>query len=111
MEAKFLFYVFKGLSLLPLASIHSLGVALGWLFYLIPNRERETARINIGLCLLQFFSAPDGIADPDPERAAEALNKGVEACVRRCPSQYQWPYKRFKGSPEGVSSPYRKGGD
>jgi len=297
MESKLLFYVFKGLSLLPLAVIHSLGVVLGWLFLLIPNRERETARINIALCLpefsaseqrrllrsslienakallempavwmgepdswvarfqpgegaelpvemlkrgkglvvvaphlgswevgvhylarlapvtalyrppknptleplmihgrgkggaslvpttakgvkalytalkrgemitilpdqtpghadrksgvfapffghpaltivlinrlvrktgaaviygyserlplargylSQFLPAPDGIADPDPERAAEALNKGVEDCVRRCPSQYQWPYKRFKSSPEGVSSPYRR---
>jgi len=57
MESKLLFYVFKGLSLLPLAVIHSLGVVLGWLFLLIPNRERETARINIALCLPEFSAS------------------------------------------------------
>lgn len=32
----------------------------------------------------------------DLEVSAAALNKEMEACVRRCPEQYIWEYKRFK---------------
>jgi len=48
-----------------------------------------------------WIAAPEGIADADPVVAATALNRGVEACVRRCPEQYQWSYKRFKLRPGG----------
>jgi KDO2-lipid IV(A) lauroyltransferase len=54
-----------------------------------------------------WVAAPEGIADPDPVVAATALNKGVEACVQRCPQQYQWTYKRFRAKPDGSSRPYR----
>ena len=50
---------------------------------------------------LQFLPAPDEIADPDPVVAAAAMNRGVEACVRRCPEQYQWGYRRFRNRPPG----------
>lgn len=43
-----------------------------------------------------FLPAPEGIADADPAVAAAAMNRGVEACVRRCPEQYQWGYRRFR---------------
>ncbi len=46
-----------------------------------------------------WVSAPPGIADADPVIAASALNLGVETCVRRCPEQYQWSYKRFEERP------------
>jgi KDO2-lipid IV(A) lauroyltransferase len=46
------------------------------------------------------FEAFDGTAmsDPDstPEQAATALNRGVEALIRRLPGQYVWDYARFK---------------
>jgi KDO2-lipid IV(A) lauroyltransferase len=48
-----------------------------------------------------WIPAPEGIADADPVVAATALNQGVESCVRRCPEQYQWSYKRFKLRPGG----------
>ena len=50
---------------------------------------------------LHFLPAPAGIADPDLPRAVAALNRGVEACVRLAPAQYQWHYKRYSIRPEG----------
>ncbi|VAX07731.1 Lipid A biosynthesis lauroyl acyltransferase [hydrothermal vent metagenome] len=55
---------------------------------------------------LHWVPAPDGIDDPDPELAAAALNKGVETCVRICPEQYQWSYKRFRSHPDGKTNRY-----
>lgn len=59
-----------------------------------------------GYCM-HFLAAPDRLDDPDPCVAAEALNRGVEACVRRCPEQYQWSYRRFSVRPDGARSPYK----
>lgn len=64
----------------------------------LPGRE--------GYCQ-HWIMAPEGIADPDPVVAAAALNEGVEECVRRCPEQYQWTYKRFRAKPDGSSRLYR----
>ncbi len=55
-----------------------------------------------------WVEAPEGIDDPDPVRAAAALNLGVEQCVRCCPEQYQWSYKRFQARPEGEPGVYRR---
>ena len=55
---------------------------------------------------IHFLPAPPGMDDADPRLAAGALNQGVESCIRRCPEQYQWSYKRFKDQPEGAASPY-----
>ncbi len=55
-----------------------------------------------------FLPAPEGIDSEDPVAAATALNKGVEACVRRCSEQYQWSYRRFSIQPDGGRSPYKK---
>ncbi|MCP4286861.1 MAG: lysophospholipid acyltransferase family protein [Gammaproteobacteria bacterium] len=56
---------------------------------------------------MHFLPAPPGMDDPDPEVGAGALNRGVEACARRCPAQYQWSYKRFSVRPDGARSPYK----
>jgi KDO2-lipid IV(A) lauroyltransferase len=53
------------------------------------RRERHGFR----LC---FRPAPDGMDDADDVRAATALNRGVETCVRECAEQYLWSYKRFR---------------
>ena len=50
---------------------------------------------------LHILPAPDGIADPDLATAVAALNRGVEACVRMAPAQYQWQYKRYSIRPPG----------
>ena len=57
---------------------------------------------------LHYLPAPAGLGDADPVHAATAMNQGVEHCVRQCPDQYQWSYKRFKEQPEGIRSPYRQ---
>lgn len=56
---------------------------------------------------IHFLPAPEGVGDADPVIAARALNEGVEACVRRCPQQYQWSYRRFSVRPDGARSPYK----
>jgi KDO2-lipid IV(A) lauroyltransferase len=57
---------------------------------------------------MHWLDAPAGVADADPVVAATALNRGVEACVARRPTQYQWTYQRFKKRPDGAPSPYRR---
>ena len=57
---------------------------------------------------MHWLEAPEGIAGADPAAAATALNRGVENCVMRCPTQYQWTYRRFKSRPDGAPSPYRR---
>lgn len=42
----------------------------------------------------------------DPVTATTALNRSVEACVRRSPEQYQWEYKRLRHRPPGEINPY-----
>jgi KDO2-lipid IV(A) lauroyltransferase len=49
---------------------------------------------------IHLREAPEGIDDADLETAARALNLGVERCVRECPEQYIWSYKRFKTRPD-----------
>ncbi|MEM7588455.1 MAG: hypothetical protein AAF560_34020, partial [Acidobacteriota bacterium] len=56
---------------------------------------------------VRFVEAPDGMADACEIQAATQLNAGVEACVRQCPEQYLWTYKRFKTAPPGEPTPYR----
>lgn len=53
-----------------------------------------------------FLPAPEGIDDPDPQVAATAMNRGVEACVRALPEQYQWSYRRFRSRPAGEARIY-----
>ena len=50
---------------------------------------------------LHVLPAPADIADPDLPTAVAALNRGVEACVRLAPAQYQWHYKRYSIRPPG----------
>ncbi|HYN79688.1 MAG TPA: lysophospholipid acyltransferase family protein [Lamprocystis sp. (in: g-proteobacteria)] len=50
--------------------------------------------------------APDGIDSDDEVAAATALNRGIEQCVRTCPEQYVWPYKRFRRRPDGEPGLY-----
>jgi len=55
---------------------------------------------------MHCLRAPDGIDSDDDLVAATALNAGIEACVRRCPQQYVWPYKRFRRRPQGWPKVY-----
>ena len=54
------------------------------------------------------FEEPDsGIYSEDPQVSLTAMNRSVEACVKACPSQYQWEYKRFRKQPPGEAKFYR----
>jgi KDO2-lipid IV(A) lauroyltransferase len=55
---------------------------------------------------LHFIPAPEGIAGAPLEEALALMNRGVEACARALPEQYQWSYKRFRTRPEGAASFY-----
>jgi len=48
---------------------------------------------------LRFRPAPEGLDSEDLELAATQLNRGVEECVRHCPEQYNWSYRRFRTRP------------
>jgi KDO2-lipid IV(A) lauroyltransferase len=66
------------------------------------------ARQSDGGYRCHYLDADPAVADKDPTTAVTALNRGVEACVRQYPSQYQWTYKRFHDQPDGASNPYRQ---
>jgi len=55
-----------------------------------------------------WFAAPEGVANADQVVAATAMNGGLELCVRQCPEQYLWSYKRFDRQPHGNSSLYKQ---
>jgi len=48
---------------------------------------------------VHFLPAAADIADADVVTAVNALNRGVEDCVRLAPEQYQWAYKRYSIRP------------
>jgi KDO2-lipid IV(A) lauroyltransferase len=55
---------------------------------------------------LHFLKAPPGIADKEVVISVAAVNAGVESCIRQCPAQYQWGYRRFKTRPGDESGFY-----
>jgi KDO2-lipid IV(A) lauroyltransferase len=56
---------------------------------------------------LHFRKPPASAYDRDLETSAAGINQAVENCVRECPAQYQWSYKRFRTRPEGAPPLYR----
>lgn len=56
---------------------------------------------------MHCIPAPEGIDSADEVVAATALNRGIEQCVRICPEQYVWPYKRFRSRPNGLPELYQ----
>jgi Kdo2-lipid IVA lauroyltransferase/acyltransferase len=51
--------------------------------------------------IAHYSAAPAEVYDPDPVVAARALNREIERCVRACPEQFWWSYKRFRRRPPG----------
>ena len=49
---------------------------------------------------VHYLPAESAIYDEDDAVSLAALNRGVEACLRRCVEQYQWEYKRFRVRPK-----------
>jgi KDO2-lipid IV(A) lauroyltransferase len=54
------------------------------------------ARRVEGGFILHYREANEEIAAEELPRALAALNREVESCLRDCPEQYQWEYKRFR---------------
>ncbi len=50
---------------------------------------------------LHFRKPPESCYSKDTARSATGINQAVENCIRECPTQYQWGYKRFRTRPEG----------
>ncbi|MDH5359037.1 MAG: lysophospholipid acyltransferase family protein [Gammaproteobacteria bacterium] len=55
---------------------------------------------------IHFLPAPEAINVENLQQSVIAVNKGVEMCVRECPQQYQWGYRRFKSQPPGQAEFY-----
>lgn len=58
---------------------------------------------------LHCLPAPAAVDSDDDRTAATALNSGIERCVRTCPEQFLWSYKRFRRRPEGQPKLYTGG--
>ncbi|QIK39165.1 lysophospholipid acyltransferase family protein [Caldichromatium japonicum] len=56
--------------------------------------------------IIHCLPAPPGIDSADEIKAATALNRGIEHCVRLCPAQYLWSYKRFRKRPHWLPKVY-----
>ncbi len=53
--------------------------------------------------------ATEAVRSESDQQAATALNQGIAECIRVCPEQYLWPYRRFRERPEGLPKFYRGG--
>lgn len=55
---------------------------------------------------IRYLQAEGAIYSSDMAHSLAAMNRGVETCVRYCPEQYQWEYKRFRERPAQHPGPY-----
>lgn len=55
---------------------------------------------------LHYQRAGEDLYSASTSRSVLALNAGVERCLRVCPEQYQWEYKRFRTRPRGAVDHY-----
>ena len=66
-------------------------------------------RLSWGRGYHLHFRAMSGNAQSgDLHSTVAAINKTTEDCVRECPEQYQWSYRRFKTRPDDEPSFYKK---
>lgn len=56
--------------------------------------------------IAHYHEPPAEIYDADPVKAATAMNASIERCIRECPEQYWWGYKRFRRRPPGEAPAY-----
>jgi len=57
---------------------------------------------------MHFRAMSETVQSGDIHTAVAAINQAAEDCVRECPEQYQWSYRRFKTRPDGEASFYKK---
>jgi KDO2-lipid IV(A) lauroyltransferase len=72
---------------------------------IIPCITRET---GLGRYTATLHPPVAGVTGDDPARDTAALNRWLEAEVRKTPEQYFWIHRRFKTRPAGESSPYEQ---
>jgi KDO2-lipid IV(A) lauroyltransferase len=66
-------------------------------------------RLSWGRGYHLHFRAMSGVGQSnDFNTTVAAVNQATENCVRECPEQYQWSYRRFKTRPDGEASFYKK---
>lgn len=56
---------------------------------------------------LHFRPAPAAIQSGNITEEVAATNLAVEQCVKECPAQYQWSYRRFRTRPDNERSFYK----
>ncbi|TJY60991.1 hypothetical protein E4T66_10130 [Sinimarinibacterium sp. CAU 1509] len=57
--------------------------------------------------IAHFIEGSREIAGENVVAATAAMNRGLEACLRLCPEQYWWGYRRFRRQPEGSADFYK----
>jgi hypothetical protein len=60
---------------------------------------------------VHYLPADEALYSDDVAESLRALNDGVERCLRHCPEQYQWEYKRFRTRPRGELDYYAPGSE
>ena len=96
------FAPFYGQPALTMTLIHSLLKRSG-----APAAFCYAKRVPGGFHMV-FKSVPEAIYSENQQESLAALNRGIEACVNDCVSQYQWEYKRFRKVPEGAAKIYTR---
>lgn len=81
---------FMGHPALTMTLIHSLIQKTGC------SAIYATAKRVSGGFHIIFDPATLELTNNNAIESVTALNQGVDACIRRCPDQYQWAYKRFR---------------
>jgi len=72
--------------------------------YLLCCYAKRLSDGNYGVVLKP---ASEDIRNDNLVVSATALNTSIEECIKDCPEQYQWGYKRFRRQPEGCPKIYR----
>lgn len=78
--------------------LHRTGAAA---FFGFAERVRGGFRIHL-------IPAEAALYSDDLDVSLRALNDGIEACLRLCPEQYQWEYKRFRTRPRNPVDYYAR---
>jgi KDO2-lipid IV(A) lauroyltransferase len=55
---------------------------------------------------LHFRKPPELAYARELEASVTGINQAVENCIRECPAQYQWGYRRFRSRPAGEAPFY-----